>query len=165
MLGRSVADPYGVESGGEAPGLGLLPVTTILEREKVTRRVFARLLSGPWGAASTEWEAYEIHMGRTVAEADLAPLFSIRREGEAIPGRTDGLVTADGRIWGTYLHGCLDASAVRDALVAWLAKLAPHPALRASLDYRALRESAYDSLAAGLRAALDLPRIRALAWL
>src|SRR3990167_6407996 len=31
MLGRSVADPHGVESGGEEGGLGLLPVTTALE--------------------------------------------------------------------------------------------------------------------------------------
>src|SRR5206468_1930758 len=42
MLGRSVRDPLGIESGGEEPGLGLLPVETVLTRRKTTRRVSAR---------------------------------------------------------------------------------------------------------------------------
>ena len=162
MLGRVVADPHGVESGGEESGLGLLPVATVLEREKITRRVSARLLPGPWGSESDEWDAYEIHMGRTVAAGGLVPLFSIRRGGAEPCEETDGLITPDGRVWGTYLHGCLDAPVVRDRLLAWLERLAPRPLALPSADYRTLREGAYDSLADALRRALDLPAIRNL---
>jgi adenosylcobyric acid synthase len=165
MLGRSVADPHGVESGGEEPGLGLLPITTLLEPEKITRRVLARLLPGPWGEGSGEWEAYEIHMGRTLSAGDLTPLFSISRRGNAPVNDTDGVISADGRVWGTYLHGCLDAAQVRDCLLSWLQKLAVTPPDASPTDYRTLREAAYDCLADGLRRSLNVPAIRALSGL
>jgi len=160
MLGRSVADPHGVESGGEEPGLGLLPVTTVLERAKITRRVRARLLPGPWGAASGEWEAYEIHMGRTVGGGGLVPLFAVRLEGNGWAEATEGLITPDGRVWGTYLHGCFDAPEVRDSLLRWLRRLSVTRVAAPSRDYRTVREAAYDSLAAALRRSLNLPAIR-----
>ena len=162
MLGRSVADPQGIESGGTEPGLDLLPVTTTLEPPKITRRVRARLLPGPWGKSTGEWEAYEIRMGRTVTTGTLAPLFAVRRDGAGAVEETDGQVTADGRVWGTYLHGCFDPGEVRDTLLAWLSGLSPHRAAAPSGDYRALRETAYDSLAATLRRTLNLPAVRTL---
>ncbi len=160
MLGRSVADPHGLESGGEEPGLGLLPVTTRLEPAKTTRRVRARLLPGPWGAAGGEWEAYEIHMGLTVGGDALRPLFAVSQEGSAPVEGTDGLITEDGKVWGTYLHGCLDAPQVRDALLTWLSRLSLARVAAPSWDYRAFRESAYDTLAAALRRSLNLRAIR-----
>ena len=162
MLGRSVADPLGVESGGEEPGLGLLPVSTVLEPDKITRRVSACLLPGPWGEGSGEWEAYEIHMGRTASEGELAPLFSVCHRGSQPAKSADGLITPDGRVWGTYLHGCLDAPTVRSRLLAWLRKRALTPPVAPSADYRTLREAAYDALAEALRRSLNLPAIRAL---
>lgn len=162
MLGRAVVDPHGIESGGSEPGLGLLPVTTILEPEKITRRVSARLIPGPWGEESGEWEAYEIHTGRTVREGELAPLFLICRRGNEPVDETDGLITPDGRVWGTYLHGCLDSPTVRSRLLAWLGKQALTPSVASSTDYRTHREAAYDALAEALRRSLNLPAIRAL---
>ncbi|MDE6395311.1 MAG: cobyric acid synthase, partial [Duncaniella sp.] len=61
MMGLEVSDPQGVE--GEIkrlPGLGLLPVRTTLEGEKVTRQVTFRFMG-----ADAECAGYEIHMGRT----------------------------------------------------------------------------------------------------
>ncbi len=162
MLGESVADPHGVESGGEEPGLGLLPVTTVLEPAKTTRRVLARLLPGPWGEGSGEWEGYEIHMGRTVSDGTLPPLFAVRRAGHGSREETDGLIAPDGRVWGTYLHGCLDASAVRERLLGWLEGVAPRRSSAPAPDYRQVREAAYDSLADALRRALDLAAVRRL---
>ncbi len=164
MLGRSVADPHGVESGGEEGGLGLLPVTTVLERTKIVRRVRAALLSGPWGDGSGEWEAYEIHMGRTVSEGDLAPLFAVRL-GESGAEKTDGLITPDGRVWGTYLHGALDGPTVRERILTWLGSPALSPVVMPSSHYRASREVAYDTLADALRGSLNLPAIRSLVGL
>jgi len=160
-----VADPHGVESGGEEPGLGLLPITTLLEPEKITRRVLARLLPGPWGQGSGEWEAYEIHMGRTLSAGDLTPLFSISRRGKDPADDSDGVISLDGRVWGTYLHGCLDAAPVRDCLLSWLQKLSLAPPDASPADYRTLREAAYDSLAGALRGSLNVSAIRALSGL
>ncbi|WP_240491833.1 hypothetical protein, partial [Acinetobacter baumannii] len=50
-------------------------------------------------AGEEEIEGYEIHLGKTVREAGSRPLFVL---GE---GHTDGTITEDERIWGTYLHG------------------------------------------------------------
>jgi adenosylcobyric acid synthase len=99
MLGRTIADPHGVEStGGAAAGLGLLPARTMLAAEKVTRAVRA---TTPGGVSCA---AYEIHMGVTALDAPLPPFAAL----------TDG--AADGargrRAIGTYLHGALEDAAV-----------------------------------------------------
>ena len=65
MIGLSVNDPDGVEgSTKRMPGLGLLPVDTVMENSKVTRQVTFRFRDND-GCAG-----YEIHMGRTEAAAD-----------------------------------------------------------------------------------------------
>jgi adenosylcobyric acid synthase len=93
MLGESIDDPYAVESArpSSSAGLGLLPVRSRLEREKVTRVVQAR-------AHGIDFGAYEIHMGQTVSAA---PPFATLEDGS-----NDGAVCGD--ILGTYLHGALE---------------------------------------------------------
>jgi adenosylcobyric acid synthase len=69
MLGRELRDPAGVDGGAE--GLGLLPLVTTFEAEKLTSRVQARFapsLDGPWAAlAGLPFDGYEIRHGRTTA--------------------------------------------------------------------------------------------------
>ena len=70
MLGRSVADPEGVEAaaGTELAGLGLLPVETVFRGEKVqsqTRGVFGQVEGMLSGLTGLGYEGYEIHMGRS----------------------------------------------------------------------------------------------------
>src|SRR5246500_5567262 len=58
MLGKSVADPDGIEGpAGETPGLGLLDVTTVMTQEKALTRV-----SAVHAATDAALEAYEIHI-------------------------------------------------------------------------------------------------------
>src|SRR5437870_1810815 len=143
MLGRMVEDPHGVESGGAEAGLALLPLRTTLEPAKVTQRVKARLLpDGP------DFEAYEIHAGTTRVEGDLAP-FCVRGD-----GASEGAVSADGRVRGTYLHGLLEEGLVRRRVLEWAG--ARPAAATAARDHRALREAGYDRLAHTLREALDI---------
>jgi adenosylcobyric acid synthase len=149
MLGGVVADPHGVESGGSEAGLALLPVATTLAREKVTRRVRGRWL--PDGPAL---EAYEIHVGETVAHGAPAPLFDVE-------GRAEGCVSADGRVWGTYLHGLFESGASRRRVLDW-ARGGPAAGPVTSGDHRALREAAYDRLADTLAEGLDARLLRAL---
>jgi adenosylcobyric acid synthase len=104
MLGEWIADPLGVESAnGEARGLGLLPVQTVLRAEKTVRPVEAVTASGIC------FPAYEIHMGETRRPAGAAPFATLG------DGSTEGVRI--GRIAGTYLHGALENSAVLSELL------------------------------------------------
>jgi adenosylcobyric acid synthase len=142
MLGRAVADPHGVESGGTEEGLGLLPVNTVLERRKTTRRVTAR-----WLPDGPTFHAYEIHMGLTRPAAACRSLWRVG-------GAAEGCVDSSGRILGTYLHGLFDSGAARRRLVEW-ARAARRDASRAApADARATRDAEYDRLADVLSAAL-----------
>jgi len=99
MLGEEIRDPDGVESTqGTAPGLGLLPVNTILLREKTTR------LQHGTTAGGARFEAYEIHLGETTSATSLPP-FATLDDGAGEGVRMDRLV-------GTYLHGALEDAGV-----------------------------------------------------
>jgi adenosylcobyric acid synthase len=150
MLGRAVADPHHVESGGEETGLGLLPVLTTLGREKITRRVRAR-----WRPDGPGFEGYEIHVGVTTADGPAQPLLDVE-------GRAEGCVSTDGRVWGTHLHGLFESGPARRHVLDW-ARGAPAVAGRPTPpDHRAHREAAYDRLADALAGALDAQLLSAL---
>ena len=101
MLGRQIDDPTGIESDlRSAVGLGLIPSTTTLTREKQTRAVRART---PGGAT---FGGYEIHVGVTVAD----PAVSTTPFATFEDGTADGF--RGGRVIGTYLHGALESAEV-----------------------------------------------------
>lgn len=70
MLGETLSDPYQVEASGIMDGMGLLPMNTIFEEEKVRTRVsgFINTLEGELSLLSkSRIEGYEIHMGVSTA--------------------------------------------------------------------------------------------------
>ena len=69
MLGKQIADPHGVETGGVIRGMGLLPVTTELGEQKVRTRVGGEILGGMLDGC--ELSGYEIHMGISRPEGGL----------------------------------------------------------------------------------------------
>jgi adenosylcobyric acid synthase len=159
-LGTRVEDPHGVEGGGSAAGLALLPLGTILNRYKICERaagtVAPRTLFGvPLGSRAIE--GYEIHVGETVYGADARPFARIKRasDGRALD---DGAVSEDGRTIGTYLHGIF----VEDAFRArFLATLRTARALAPADEYVAFgaeREARLDRLAAHVRGSVDIAR-------
>ncbi len=104
MLGKAIRDPHRVESDvGSADGLGLLPVETVLARQKTTRVV--RAATAPGGVP---FAAYEIHMGTTTSSETLPP-FATLEDGSSEGVRAPGLV-------GTYLHGALEHAPVASEL-------------------------------------------------
>jgi len=111
MLGESLLDPY--ELDGNAPGLGLLPLVTQYEREKLLRPAevcFA--CSGPWQALDgVEAEGYEIRQGRTAQHPAMAPatVAMTTQAGEAIGWQ-------QGPVLGVYAHGLFEQPAVMRAL-------------------------------------------------
>ena len=106
LLGEAIEDPFGVESPvREARGLGLLPVRTVLEREKITREVEAVTPSG------IRFAGYEIHMGRTTPPAGAEP-FAWLADGAAEGVRAGNCI-------GTYLHGALESPEVLAELLGF----------------------------------------------
>ena len=79
-----------------------------------------------------------------------------------VPGLVDGFVSADGHVFGTYLHGLLENDGVRHALIDALAarrRSIPHLDSPGGISSRRLlsdREGQLDRLAAMVRASLDL---------
>jgi adenosylcobyric acid synthase len=130
MLGTVVRDPHGIEGRQrEIEGLGLLDVETVMEPAKTLRNVEAECLIHDTGLTG-----YEIHLGHTRGP-DCEKPFS------RINGRTDGAVSSDGRIIGTYLHGVFTSDAFR---VRYLETLG----LSSGMDnYRANVDTAIDAIA------------------
>lgn len=146
LMGQEVCDPDHVEGEIERlPGLGLLPVSTRMQGEKITRQVRFHFLEG-----SETCEGYEIHMGTTTPLADVpaSPLNHLA------DGREDGYF-ADRTCMGTYVHGILDNPSVIDYLLEpFTDKLK-----ETTFDYKAFKEEQYDKLAAHVRKHVDLPLI------
>ncbi|WP_062361431.1 cobyric acid synthase [Variovorax paradoxus] len=124
MLGEALVDPHGID--GNAPGLGLLPLVTVFEREKTVRHrtaVFGQL-GGAWASLSNVPVAgYEIHHGQTAIHPQMA------QDGHAVmPG---GLAwqNARGNVLGLYLHGLFEDAAALHALFG-----AAAPTLDATFD-------------------------------
>ena len=79
MLGQTISDPDGVEGGGEAVGLGLLPASVVFRGAKVTQQAVAHPLGGwPWLRSTEPLTGYEIHAGQAETPA---PLLELRRRG------------------------------------------------------------------------------------
>lgn len=153
MLGRTIADPHGLESRGEAAGLGILPLRTELARDKTLSRCKAEHVASGLGL-----RGYEIHHGRTLPDAGGEPArVAVRRDG----GEVLGYARADGMVWGSYLHGVFDADAFRRWFVDRLRGRAGFPPLGRGAAVYDL-EPALDRLAAVVRESLDMGLIYSL---
>jgi adenosylcobyric acid synthase len=145
MLGRTVADPNGVEGpAGTAQGLGLLDVETVLTSEKTLTNATGTTSDG------MPFSGYEMHMGVTQGP-DCARPFA------HVGGVPEGAVSANGRVIGTYLHGLFADDRQRSA---WLQRLGAGPA---SVAYDELVEATLDRLAKHLTTFVDLNRLLSLA--
>jgi adenosylcobyric acid synthase len=149
MLGERVADPAGIEGvPGEAAGLGMLPVTTVLGGDKHLVEVRGVCAHG------VAFRGYEMHVGETSMAATSGggrPMLHLS------DGRRDGAVSADGRVSGCYVHGLFHDDAQR---AAWLRRLGAVPVAR---DHEAGVEAALDALAAHVEAHVDVERVLAVA--
>ncbi|WP_028994058.1 cobyric acid synthase [Azonexus hydrophilus] len=146
MLGRSIADPLGLEGKpGTTPGLGFLAVDTTLETEKQLRNVSGHLhLEG-----RPVMTGYEIHLG--VTQGDGLTWAAV----QLADGRADGAISADDQVLGTYCHGVFDHPEALAALLRWAgAGEVDH------VDFAARREADLDRLADSVEAALAWEKLR-----
>jgi len=113
LLGEWIEDPFGVESGqGKVRGMGLLPVKTVLEQEKIVRKVVGRSM-----VYDSSLRGYEIHMGRTYVQGKRGHAFALIHEPSKSKVWEDGWVTNDMQIMGTYIHGVLDSPRFRGEIL------------------------------------------------
>jgi adenosylcobyric acid synthase len=141
MLGKSIADPEGVESApGESRGFGLLDLTTVLLPGKRLCNVSGRLRLD-----NSTVRGYEIHVGRTRGPALERPAVLLD------DGTADGAISADGQIMATYLHGLFEDTAACTALLRWAGLSQP-----LAIDHAARREQALDRVADTIEAECDL---------
>ena len=142
MLGRSIADPGGVEGAPETvPGLGLLPVDTVMQANKTLREV-----SGTRIADGAPFRGYEIHAGATtgIAADTFRPLLRMA------DGRDEGAISADGRISGCYIHGLFNLAAQRRGWIDGASN---------GVDQDAAVDSALDALASSLEQHVAVDRL------
>ena len=101
MLGEKIKDPYGIESEiKEIPGLGLLELETVMEKEKNTTQYEGKLSNCTGlleGLEEEEIKGYEIHQGVTFGN-------------ESKVNDEDRIVTVvkGENIFATYLHGIFE---------------------------------------------------------
>jgi adenosylcobyric acid synthase len=143
MLGRELHDPKQIESDLlQIPGLNLLPISTTLEGEKITRQVNFK-----FDGSEVICKGYEIHNGRTEVLEEIQPLNKLD------DNSNDGCITNN--CIGTYIHGILDNAAFVDYL------LKPHLAGKTTeaFDYFKFKEEQFDKLADHVRSHVNMELI------
>lgn len=146
IMGTVISDPQGVEGKSiTVQGLGLLPVSTVLTGDKVTRQVDFNFLE-----SNKNCKGYEIHMGRTEMTPGITPLNHLS------DGSPEGCIV-DNRCMGSYIHGILDNDCVVDYLLSPYSEASDNG--ECGQDYVSWRESQYDALAAALRKHIDIDAV------
>ncbi len=157
MLGAKILDPYHVEAEeDEVEGLGLLSVVTSFTREKRTCQVRARV-AGAKGLLNemegTTFSGYEIHMGQSQGDSLSTP-FSIEETPDGEASHSDGAMSQDGLILGTYIHGLFDDAGFRRALLNGLRRHYHLPPVEGR-DFL-VGDALYDRLAQEIRQSLNM---------
>lgn len=145
MMGEEISDPDHVEGDIERlPGLGLLPIRTKMEGEKITRQVKFHFLNNV-----DLCEGYEIHVGTTFHQSPSpSPLNSLE------DGTPDGYYK-DPTCMGTYIHGILD----NPSFVDFLLEPFSDKLTSSDFNYKTFKEEQYNKLAAHVREHVDMPLV------
>ncbi|NEP50245.1 MAG: cobyric acid synthase CobQ, partial [Moorea sp. SIO3C2] len=157
QLGFCLADPDGLEGKqGRHPGLGLLPLKTLITTGKVARQ---RMVTSNYPQVGLPITGYEIHQGRSrLLEAEMGDNKSAYRA--LFDDHGLGIVDVNQSIWGSYLHGMFDNSPWRRAWLNQLRSRRGLPSLPTGVvNYREQREALLNSLADTIESHLDLTPI------
>ena len=141
MLGKRLSDPGGIEGpAGTVNGLGLLDVETVLSDDKTLETV-----SGYDTGCGENIHGYEMHLGLTEGPDRCRPWLTLD------DGRSEGALSTDGRIMGSYLHGIFASDSYRHAFLDGIRGGRGH-----AVAYELRIEQTLDALAAHLEMHLDL---------
>jgi adenosylcobyric acid synthase len=122
MLGRSIADPHGIEGPpSKVDGLDLFEVDTILEGDKMLVEV-----TGETVGTGVPFRGYEMHVGSTTPAID--PLLRLS------DGRYDGAISDNGQLVGCYIHGLMADDRQRRHWLKWIGAQASSFAYESDVD-------------------------------
>lgn len=153
ILGSTITDHHEVESKLETiNGLGLIEADTVMAKEKTTTNVGGRI-NGDFFEKTEAIKGYEIHMGVTTARQPMKA-FAILED-----GREDGVISDNGRIMGTYLHGIFDNDVFRNEYFSKLTKALNKDVALQGINYQEQKELEYDRLAAHVEAHIDVEKL------
>lgn len=143
MLGDELLDDAGIEGPtGACAGLGLLQMTTRLMPEKKLRESRGQLVCLDESPLA---EGYEIHCGISSGPALERPAIALAE------GGTDGAVSVDGQIIGTYFHGLLEHPDSCQSILKWAGLSSPQ-----RIDTRERREHDLERIADSIESELAL---------
>ena len=149
MLGVEISDPDEVEEGRSRRGMELLPVVTVLQKQKQRGQTEGKIaqVSGILnGISGCGFDGYEIHMGKTG--------WSEKKEKQP-----ENVISA-GNVYGSYIHGLFDHAETADVILHALAEKKGVSLQGGEMeDYRTFKEKQYDKLADTLRVYLDMEEI------
>lgn len=155
MLGETIADPDGVEEGDSIQGMELLPVTTVLQKEKrrcQTEGILEKITGPLQGMSGKDFQGYEIHMGKTLSKEDAE-----YERSEKQPVIRTGV---NPNVYGSYVHGLFDRAQIAGKIVQALAKKKGISLQDGQMeDYQSFKEKQYDKLADTLRLYLNMEEI------
>ncbi len=146
ILGRSMADPVGIESSkSSVTGLGLLDIETTLMSDKTLVRK-----TGVHRPSGLQVFGYEIHHGKSHSTDTSLLLFDDQS--------VCGTASDDGRIWGSYLHGIFDSDQFRRWFIDRIRSRKGYQPVGTVIAPYDL-EPAFDRLADVVREYLDMDKI------
>jgi adenosylcobyric acid synthase len=169
MLGMSIDDPLGVESTeARVAGLGLLPLHTRFEREKITAQVRARVINPSFLSdgepSGAEVSGYEIHMGVVESSAPSTALFELQSRNARAEQTLDGAIAAGGTLVGTMLHGLFENDVVRARTLAFLRRRKGLPTPPGG-PHIPSKQAEYDRLESAVRQHIDTALLRRIVGL
>ncbi|MGB3620612.1 MAG: cobyric acid synthase [Ketobacter sp.] len=155
MLGDLLVDEQGVEGpAGSVAGFGLVAMRTELMPDKQLHRRTGVILP-----LNVPVAGYEIHAG--ISSGPGLQNAMIRFDGigagesDEAQSDLDGVVSDDGKIMGTYLHGLFDQSNALSAILEWAGLEQVE-----TMDYPRLREQQIERLARCVNEHLDMERLQ-----
>ncbi|WP_315905701.1 cobyric acid synthase [Priestia koreensis] len=146
MLGENIQDPYQIESEyGQIQGLQLIPMQTVMNKEKVTT----------WSEGETTGDklsvkGYEIHMGESTFSTEERPFITLK------DGRNEGFISGNNGLLGTYFHGIFHNDALREHFLNEVRKRKHLPPITGRVNFNEMREQAFDRLADHVRSHVDV---------
>ena len=150
MLGQKILDPLSIESSvPEVEGLDLADFETVLTPKKTLTQVTGVInFSGKPCAIA----GYEIHCGQSKGSALDNPLVTEMSSNYD----TDGFISTDNLIAGTYLHGLFDQTSATQSILNWVS---PNNHVEAYVDIAKHREAQLERLASVTEKYLDMKKV------
>ena len=153
MLGKSIEDAHGIESSlPQIDGLGIIDMTTIMEKEKITIQTDGELINTHGilqGMDGIKINGYEIHMGKSISS----------EKNEFIKNKKNNGSYLKDNVFGTYIHGIFDNAEFSKGLLNNIRESRGLESFNGNTDYQEFKMDQFKKLADEVRKALDMDKI------